>query len=154
MQREERNCLIEKIRDYVRRDEKGHLKYKSRVLDFLQELLGPVESQCINIFGRFDRLTYNTGASKNKYYSPFSVVIFFPWENLEIICSRDTAHKIPYIKALLTNKSFEEKPIDVQWIEPMKATVQGPQIIVSLADSKSIILENGLQSLNGALSQY
>ncbi len=54
MEREERNNLIEKIRNFVKRDKKGHLKKRCQVLDFIQELLGPGESQHINFFGRFE----------------------------------------------------------------------------------------------------
>ena len=154
MEREERNNLIEKIRNFVKRDKKGHLKKRCQVLDFIQELLGAGESQHINFFGRFNRLTYYRGNAKNKHYSPFNIVIYFPWEGLEIICSRDTALNIPYIQTLLMNKSFEERPIDIEWIQPAGATVKGPQILISLADSKSIFLKNGLQSLHAALAKY
>ena len=152
MQRKERDALINKIRKFVKRDKRGHLKYKSVVLAFLQEALGTTESQHINFFERFDRLTYYKGEPKNKYYSPFAVVIYFPWESLEIICSRHTAEKIPYIRTLL-NKNFEERPIAVKWIKSSKSTVQGPQIIVALGTTSSIILENG-KTLNQALAQY
>lgn len=154
MERAERNHLIEKIRKFVQRDKKGHLKKKHEILDYLEGLLGAVESQYINIFDRFDRLTYKDRKRKSKYYTPFSVIVYFPWESLEIICSHNTALKIPYIQTLLTNESFEERSIDIEWIDPTAGAVKGPQILISLADSKSIILENGSESLHAALAKY
>ena len=108
----------------------------------------------INIFDKFDRLTYKDKQRKRKYYAPFSVIVYFPWESLEIICSHDTALKIPYIQTLLTNESFEERSIDIEWIDPTAGAVKGHQILISLADSKSIILENGSESLHAALVKY
>ena len=154
MERAERNHLIKKIRKFVQRDKKGHLKKKHEILDYLEGLLGAVESQYINIFERFDRLTYKDRKRKSKYYAPFSVIVYFPWESLEIICSRDTALRIPYIQTLLTNESFEERSIDIEWIDLTAGAVKGPQILISLANSKSIILENGSGSLHAALVKY
>lgn len=154
MERVERNRLIGKIRKFAKRNKKGQLKTKREILGYLEGLLGAVESQYINIFDRFERLTYKDRKRKNKYYTPFSVIVYFPWESLEIICSHDTALKIPYIKTLLTNESYEESPIDIEWIDPVAGAVQGPQILISLADSTSILMENGSESLHAGLAKY
>ena len=144
MERKERNYYIEKIRKFVQRNKKGQLKTKKTVIHFLNTVMGCRECQEINFFGNFRRLTYYYAGdpAKERYYTPFSVVIYFPFENLEIICSRDQSVKIPYIKTLL-GKKFEERPITFKWVQSYRHIVQGPQIIVSLASSESIILENG-----------
>ena len=154
MERAERNHLIEKIRKFVQRDKKGHLKKKYAILDYLEGLLGAVESQYINIFDKFDRLTHKDRKRKSKYYTPFSVICVFSLGKLRDnlfaqYCSKDTIYT-----DTSTNESFEERSIDIEWIDRAAGAVKGPQILISLADSKSIILENGSESLHAALVKY
>ena len=74
-------------------------------------------------------------------FAAFTVHIYFAYENILLICSYEQAKKIPYIETILRNR-FAEEAITFQYSEDGHI-FDGPLVIVSMALTDSILLENG-----------
>ena len=138
MDKSERDKYVARIKKFVKRNKKGHLKSKLDIYYYLMEQFPCTAPQHIDFFGTFNRLY---GNRRMDLFSAFTVHIYFPYENMLLVCSYTQAKKIPYIQALLNN-NFAEEIIKYKYILHDYA-FDGPLLIISMALTNSILLENG-----------
>ena len=134
----QREDPISNIRNFLN---SGHIKSLKEIDDFLLKELSSYEIQYIDYFQNW----YTQWSIKNfDNYSKYQVRIYFPKENLCVICSQSYAYDIPVVKNILENK-FKEKAINFRYFDSQSKTIMdGPIIVVLLStSSSSIILENG-----------
>jgi len=145
MPKQIRDHLAEKVREIVKRNKKGQLKYRDVVIRHIDDLLGCKYTQTKGFYGEWERCyTEDPKYIAKKYFKPFRVVVYFPWEGLKIILTRSEAEKMNYFKRIIS-ESFEdaEKPIAFKCIDGYRRVVDGPLLIISMALTDSIILEDG-----------
>ena len=147
MERSDRDFCIARFNTFVKRDKKGRLKYRLVAIKYLENLMGCHEIQYIDPFGGFVRKYDSVRMLARDYFSPFNVHIYFPYEGFHLICSIIEAQKINYINNIL-NEQFEEKPIVCRWIGHYKEVIRSSKIIISMARTDSILLDNGKSLLN------
>lgn len=148
MTKDIRDHLATKVRDIVKRNKKGQLKYRDVVFRYLEDLLGCGETQTLGYHGRWGRAlshtSHNYKYNSSKIFLPFRVIVYFPWEGVKIVLTREQAENIDYFKRILS-ETFEnkEKPIAFKFIEGYRRIIDGPLLIISMASTNSIILEDG-----------
>ena len=145
MPKETRDYLAEKVRQIVKRNKKGHLKYRDVVVRHIDDLLGCKHMQTKGFYGGWERCySEDPKYIAKKYFKSFRVVVYFPWEGLKIILTMAEAEKMDYFKRIIS-ESFEdaEKPIAFKCIDGYRRVVDGPLLIISMASTESIILEDG-----------
>ena len=145
MPKETRDYLAEKVRQIVKRNKKGHLKYRDVVVRHIDDLLGCRYMQTKGFYDGWKRgYSDDPKYIAKKHFKPFRVVVYFPWEGLKIILTRAEAEKMDYFKRIIS-ESFEdaEKPIAFKCIDGYRRVVDGPLLIISMASTNSIILEDG-----------
>ena len=152
MEKSERDIYVTHIEEFVKRNKKGRLKADIEIINYLNRLFGCIELQRINHHGDFERLTYRKEHSLINLFNGFQVIIYFPYEGLRLYCSLKEASKIPYINTIL-NSEFRDKPITFKCIKNKCEIHNSPKIIISIADSDSIILEND-KTLKNSLARY
>ena len=152
MEKSERDIYVTRIKKFVKRNKKGQLKADIEIINYLNRLLGCIELQKINIRGEFERLTHKKEHTLLNLFSSFQVIVYFPYEGLRLYCSLKEASKIPYINTILA-ESWGEKPITFKCIKNKCEAHDGPKIIISIADSDSIMLENN-ETLKNSLARY
>jgi len=133
----ERNKCITRIEKFVKRNKKGQLKTKSAIIKYLDEELSCSLKHHLTIYGSFTRLY----GSFTDLFTPFAVIIYFPYHNHALVCSPGIANTIHYLETILKN-TFKEKPLRFKYCKNGHV-FNGPQIIISMADPHSILLENG-----------
>ena len=119
----------------------GHIKSLKEIDDYLLKELSPFEVQYVDYFNNW----HSQWPIKNlDNYSKYLVRIYFPKENLCIICSQSYAYDIPVVKNILEN-NFKEKAINFKYFDYNSKTIMdGPVIIILLHTlTSSIILEDG-----------
>jgi len=145
MPKQIRDRLSEKVRQLVKRNKKGHLKYRDVVVRHIDDLLGCKDTQTKGFYGGWSRC-YSDDPKyiAKKYFKSFRVVVYFPWEGIKIILTIAEAEKMDYFKRIIS-QSFEdaEKPIAFKCIDGYRRVVDGPLLIISMASTESIILEDG-----------
>jgi len=145
MDRKHRDILISKIVKYTQRDNKGHIKYKRQIIDYIETLLGRSENiiQTFNNKWEYIHCDVFNRRIGNTMFMPFKVMIYFPWEGIKISMSIAAAEKIDYFERIISNK-YSEKPLQCKYIDEItRFIVDGPLIIVSMALTESIILPDG-----------
>ena len=148
MDKIERDKCIVRIKNFVKRNKKGHLKGKIDIFYYLMEEFPCTMPQHIDFFGKFHRIY---GNNRIDLFSAFTVHIYFPYENMLLICSYEQAKKIPYIQTLLNN-NFSEEVIKFKYFSH-REVFNGPLLIISLALTNSILLENG-KTLESQFKEY
>jgi hypothetical protein len=119
----------------------GHIKTVKEIDNYLLKELSSYEIQYIDYFNNWNRQWPIENLSN---YSKYLVRIYFPKENLCIICSQSYAYDIPVVKNIL-EENFKEKAISFRYFDPeLKKIMDGPIIIILLkTETSSIILEDG-----------
>ena len=119
----------------------GHIKSLKEVDNFLLKELSPYEIQYVDYFNNW----HSQWPIKNlDNYSKYLVRIYFPKENLCIICSQSYAYDIPVVKNILEN-NFKEKSINFRYFDYNSKTIMDGPILAVLLETttSSIILDNG-----------
>jgi hypothetical protein len=99
MDRKHRDILISKIAKYTQRDNKGHIKYKRQIIDYIETLLGRSENitQTFNNKWEYVHCDVFNRRIGDTMFMPFTMSIA-------------AAEKIDYFQRIISNK-YSEKPL-------------------------------------------
>jgi len=120
---------------------RGYIKTLQEIDNYFLKELSPYETQYVDYFNKW----HSQWAINNlSNYSKYLVRIYFPKENLCVICSQSYAYDIPVVKNVLEN-NFKEKAIHFKYFDYNSNTIMDGPIIVVLLNTitSSIILEDG-----------
>ena len=120
---------------------RGYIKTLQEIDNYFLKELSPYEIQYVDYFNKW----HSQWAINNlSNYSKYLVRIYFPKENLCVICSQSYAYDIPVVKNVLEN-NFKEKAIKFKYFDYNSNTIMDGPIIVVLLNTitSSIILEGG-----------
>ena len=144
MDMNKRDALISKVRNFVKRDKKGHLKYKNDIIHYLEELLSCKENRNLELHNKWKNIYSDCFYTriKQKMFLPFRLVVYFPWDGVKISLTRGDAEKIAYFQNIIDNK-YSEEAIKFKCVVPGNYVVDGPLIIISMASIESIVMPDG-----------